>query len=56
MPTARIGRGRKVVIPDDVLDDLHTIAAHRGETVSETIRVGLRAYTARVLKKPRRAA
>jgi hypothetical protein len=56
MPTPKIGTSRKVVIEDDVLDDLHLIAAHRGETVSEVIRSALRAYTKRTLRRGGRAA
>jgi metal-responsive CopG/Arc/MetJ family transcriptional regulator len=55
MPTPKIGTSRKVVIPDDVLDALHMIAAHRGETVSDTIRDALRVYVKKC-HRGRRAA
>lgn len=52
----RIGTGRKVRVPDDVLADLHVIAAHRGQTVSEVMRDALADYVRRVLNKKRPAA
>lgn len=55
MPTPKIGTSRKVVIPDDVLDDLHVIAATRGETVSDTIRHALQVYVKRIRRGGRAA-
>ncbi len=55
MPTPRIGTSRKVVIPDEVLDALHIIAAARGETVSDTIRDALRVYVKRARRRGRAA-
>lgn len=53
MGRPRIGKARKVVIPDDVMADLRLIAAMSGEPVSDVIRAALRHYTHHVLKRRR---
>jgi hypothetical protein len=55
MPRPQIGVARKFVLPKDLLVELRLLAALRGESMAETVRVALTEFVRRS-KKSRRIA
>lgn len=51
MGRPKIGVGRRIVVPLDVMDGLRLIAAHRGEPVSVVMRDALQEYTRKHLRR-----
>ncbi|MCA9644034.1 MAG: hypothetical protein KC492_25250 [Myxococcales bacterium] len=56
MGRPKIGVGRRIVVPLDVMDGLRLIAAHRGEPVSVVMRDALQEYTRKHLRRMGRRA
>ncbi len=52
----RMGQRLRVYTPDDVVEGLYMIAAHRGQTLAEVMRDALSEYVRRTLKGGGRAA
>jgi predicted transcriptional regulator len=55
MGRPRIGQRLRVHVPDEVVDGLLMIAAHRGQTLPEVMRDALADYVKRVLRRGRAA-